>query len=488
MRRGAEVMDVPAFHLPGDLPEPRPVAHRDGVTVLAPPLQPHHIDDICASLIGARRRLRDLPTARVVAAIDAAARGLLQQDAAERHTVLHALTAVTGYSSRMAALVLDRMARDWTTPALEAILAAEFGAVDAFDGFAALRTPHPEGIGPPPDSFTPAAAAGGRRWCRPLAPALGFHVFAGNVPGVGVTSLVRSLLVRSAVFGKSAAAEPVLAPAFARLLAEADEDVAACVAVTWWPGGDESLEAAVLRHAGIVVHYGGGDALASLRQRAPAGVPFVDHGPRVSFALVRGGALEGDAAAQLARDLAAAVATFDQQGCVSPQMLYVLGSAQQAHTLAADTAAALQSLAEELPRGRIEPAEAAAVRELRSSAEFRSIAGQDVELWAGDGMSWTVILDADPAFAGSCLNRTLVVKVIPSLDALVQLTRPVRHLLQTVGIAGFDDPGLVAMHLAEMGVSRITPISAMPWPPPTWHHDGRGPLNELVRWVDLELD
>jgi hypothetical protein len=28
----------------------------------------------------------------------------------------------------------------------------------------------------------------------------------------------------------------------------------------------------------------------------------------------------------------------------------------------------------------------------------------------------------------------------------------------------------------------------MPWLPVAGHHDGRGPLSELVRWVDLEVE
>jgi hypothetical protein len=44
----------------------------------------------------------------------------------------------------------------------------------------------------------------------------------------------------------------------------------------------------------------------------------------------------------------------------------------------------------------------------------------------------------------------------------------------------------LARALGAAGATRITTFAAAPWPPPEWHHDGRGPLVELLRWTDLE--
>jgi hypothetical protein len=111
-----------------------------------------------------------------------------------------------------------------------------------------------------------------------------------------------------------------------------------------------------------------------------------------------------------------------------------------------------------------------------------------VQLWSGEGLAWTVILDAAAEFTGSCLNRTIVVNAAASVEDLLRRLRPLGDYLQTVGVAGFapQDVEQLAIGLAEIGATRITPIPAMPWPPATWHHDGRGPLRELVRWTDLE--
>jgi hypothetical protein len=492
-------VQINAWHLPPgiDTGEPVTIAERDGITVLAPTLTAAAVRLACERLIQARARLLELPVSRVIDAIDATARRLTDPRAGVRSDLLRTLAAVTGYSPPMAALVLDRMSEDWRAPALTELLVAELGGAAAIDGFV-------------------RRSAGTRS--RAIGADLGLHVFAGNVPGVSVTSIVRALLVRSAVFGKTAAGEPVLAAAFAQLLAEQDPVVGACVAVTYWQGGDLDLEAAALEKARLVVHYGGADAVASLRARAPAGTRFVEHGPRLSCAVVLappagaedaakaaetaaataasaepgdGGDAEPDGHESLqhaARDAAHAVAVFDQQGCVSPQFVCVIGSSEDARAYASQLAMALRQVQMELPRGRLGAAEAAAARELRTRAEFREIAGESIAMWQGDNLGFTVVHDPVPSFTGSCLNRTVIVYDVPSVEELLTRLAPLGPWLQTVGIAGFQSTQAETFtaRIAEMGATRVTPIRAMPWPPVTWHHDGAGPLRELVRWIDLE--
>lgn len=462
------MLRISGSHLPPELTVSGEsvVAEHEDVRIVAPDLDAADLDRVCTALLDARRHLLAIPVARVVRAVDDVARRLLDPDEAERCHVLRSLHAISGFSDAMAGHVLDHVAQDWRAPALEQLLRDELGGHDAMESFA--RTPD------------------GRR-VRAVAPPLGLHVLSGNVPGIGVTSIVRALLVRSAVLAKSAAGEPALTPAFARMLAQADPEVGACVAVTYWRGGNTSLEDAVLDRVGLVVHYGAERAINALRERARPGVRFVEHGPHVSFALIDA-AGAGATLERAARDLARATALFDQQGCVSPQLAYVIGTRPQASHFAGTTAAALDHIQTELPRGRINHAEAAAIRELRTRAEFDAIGGGGTELWGSAQLHYTVILTADDRFEGSCLNRTLLIKHVPDLTTLISRIEPFGSLLQTVGIAGFHGDSMVrvAAALGDAGATRITSIADMPWPPPGWHHDGRGPLRELIRWVDLE--
>lgn len=458
---------ISASHLPADLRvKEQVVVQRDDVEVVAAVLDAAQIDSVCSALLVARGRLLDMPVSRVIRAIDAAAQCLSDPAESERTAVLRSLTAITGMSAAMAGHVLDRIAADWRASALEQLLRDELGGPAAIESF--VHQP------------------GGSRRARVVAPPLGLHVFSGNVPGIGVTSIVRALLVRSAVLAKTAAGEPALTPAFARLLARADPEVGSCVAVTYWRGGERHLEDAALARANLLVHYGGAGSIAALRARAPAHVRVVEHGPRISFALI-----DATGAAPIDRaptDLAAAVALFDQQGCVSPQLAWVIGDADAASHLARATADALERIQHDLPRGRIDAAEAVAIRELRTRAEFAGIAGRRTQVWGPADLLYSVILSDETSFEGTCLNRTLLVKHVPDLETLLEVITPYSAALQTVGVAGFasDTIEQLAARLGEAGVSRVAPIADMPWPPPAWHHDGRGPLRELISWIDLE--
>jgi len=455
----------PAWHLPGaGVGGGRPIAESEQGVVLAPDLTPAGVARAAAAVAALGPAISERPLDDVVAAIDGVARRFRDPADPIRKEALHWLPITTGYSLPMSAAVLDRMASDWTAPMLQRLLRAEFRNPDVLRRF----VPH----------------APGQR-VRALPPRLAFHVLAGNVPGVGVTSLVRSLLVGAPALCKTARAEPVLPVLFARALAEIDEPLGAAVAVAYWPGGDEALERPALAAADIVIHYGGGESLADLRRRAPAGSRIIDHGPRVSFAAV---AREHTHLQPAAAGTARAVAFFDQHGCVSPHLVYCEeGGRIGAEEFAARVAAELGRLERELPRGRLATAEAAAAQQLRATVEFRAIAGQAARLWAGDQLRWSVAFDPDPAFAASCLGRFLWVKPVARLEDAIALAADYRHLLQTVAVsAPRGRIAKLAEAFALAGCSRITNLDAMPFPPPSWHHDGRGPLRELVRWADWE--
>lgn len=463
---------IDAFHLPGlaeaDVASWDVREYGDGAVRLRfPTLEPAMLGAVLESLARARAEfLADRPVAEIVAVVDAAAQRFLDPADPVRRTAEEALPAVTGYSPPMVRLVLDRMAADWRADALDRLLRAELGDPGVLDGFRPRGASH----------------------VRAMGPELAFHIFAGNVPGVAVTSLVRALLVKAASLGKSGSGDPLLPALFARTLAEIDPGLGACVAVTYWPGGSAGLEDVAFDAADTVVVYGGEAVVESVRARAHAGARLVEHGPRLSFAIVAREALGPHEIEPTAAAAARAVATFDQQGCVSPHLVYVEeGGAVTPRDFAAALARAMADVERELPRGRLAPAEAAAIHQIRGAAEFAGLAGRGVELFASDGTEYTVIYEPDPALELSCLNRVVRVKPIGSLDDAAALARPYARYLQTVGLAAPADRRRGAAEcLARAGVTRITDLEGMPWPPPTWYHDGRGPLQELIRWVELE--
>jgi hypothetical protein len=430
-----------AWHLPGLKADELEIAsHRFGdLEVRAPELSPGQLERVIAHIGHARETLRNAPADEIIRAIDAAAH-TIGNDPSTRDL----LCAVTGYSRQNVDSILEHMVADWSRDSLENLLRSEL-----------------DGPG------------------RPIGPRLAFHIFSGNVPGVAVTSMIRSMLVRAATFGKTASGEPVLPVLFARALQQTAPALADSLAVTYWPGGTEELETAAIRAADTIVVYGGAETVRQVAARAPAGTNLVVHGPKLSIGLV-GRAAGLDVAAPIAR----AVAAYDQQGCVSPHVVYVeRGGALDARALARAVAAELETLSVSIPRRALDAAEAIAIRDARTRAEFRD----NAEVFGPDETTYTVIYDEDATLTASCLNRTLYVKVIADVSSLRSVLLPHRSVMQSVGVAGFTEQEIdsLAVMLGDVGVTRITTFEALPWPPMTWHHDGRGPLRELLLWQDI---
>lgn len=432
---------------------------------------PERLTSLIERLLAAGDALRDRPVDHILRAIDAVARRLLDPTDPLRREAEALLPRATGYSPPMVRLILDRMAADWRAPALRRLLHSELGDDAVLRRF----------VAPPAHAPQPGPAA-----TMAVPPRLVFQVFAGNVPGVAVTSLIRALLVRAPSFGKLAAGEPVLPVLFARALAEVDPAIGAAVVLTYWPGGSADPEALLLTAADVVVVYGGEAAVESLRPRVPAATRLVVHGPRLSLGAIGNGPLEGGLEGVATR-AARAVATFDQQGCVSPHALWVEGPPERAHAFAAALAAALDRLADELPRGALTAGEASAVQQERGVAELRGHEDPNVRLWTGHGTSWTVLLEPHDRIRPSCLNRFIRVHPIPDLAGLPARLEPLRSHLQSVALEGAGDrDDTLARALAHAGATRITTFERLPWPPPDAHHDGSPPLRELLRWADRE--
>lgn len=387
-----------------------------------------------------------------------------------RKRALEVLPSTAGISEPMAREVVDGMARDWIPDRLLTLLHAEFdGDPSVLDGFRRSERMGAE--------------------VRAVGPELCFQVCAGTVPGVSVTAMIRGLLVKSAVVLKPGRDDTVLPVLFARGLAEEDPELAASVAVLYWPGGREAVEQAFLDAAEAVVVYGSDDTVRSLRDRTPVTSTFVAYHHRVSAGLVgRSGLADSRSAAETADRAALSTAIFDQRGCVSPHVLYVeRGGGVAPSAWADELARALRELETRLPSGPLRPDEASEIQQLRGTAELRAAAGEGVRVLHGGRDPWTVLVEEESGFRPSCLGRVIRVRPVDDLTAAVDELTELGRFLQTVALDGVGArrEGL-AERLARIGAVRITTLERAPWPPAWWHHDGAGALRALVRWVDLE--
>ena len=431
---------------------------------------------VAALAINLRRtseRLRARSAREVVASLGAAGRRFLDPGDAVRSEALERLPESSGLSPETCQATLDAMAADWTEDRLLRLLAVELGDPSTLD-----RLVERDG-----------------RTALAIGPALCVQIAAGGVPGVGVTALVRSLLVKAPTLLKAGRGDTLLPSLYARALQDVDSTLAESLAVVYWPvestgQGTLHLDAALVP-ADVVVAYGSDEAVETVRERVPVTTRFVAYHHRVSVGLVGRDALTAEAVDATAGDVAAAVGAYDQRGCVSPQVVYVEeGGACTPRAFAARLATALAAAERRWPSGTLDLPRASDLQQARGTAEMVAAAeGGDVHHGGSD--AWTVVFETGGGSATRVAGRFVRVRPLPDASELPRAVAPFGGHLQTVGIAGFDGRprgqlDALTAALGEAGASRVAPFRSVPFPPPWWHHDGRGPLLDLVRWVDLE--
>ena len=436
-------------------------------------LSPTMVGEACQSLKRNRERyLAHRPTHSLVHILSDVAQSWLRPDYPFRKLALEQGPPATGFSRAILARGLDAFFRQLTPDNFYALLEQDLGSAERLDQMA---------------SSDPEQKS--RRASLANAPELQAHIAAGNLPVPALSAMVLGVFVRSAQFVKGASSTSLLPRLFAHSLYEVEPKLGACLEVAEWRGGTADLEKALFDEVDCVTATGSDAALAAVRQRLPPRIRFLAYGHRVSFAYVAAAALTGLNARKVAAAAATDVTAWNQQGCLSPHVIYV----EQGGPVPPEQFA--EMLSEELerregtePRGELPVEAAAAIASRRAFYEVRAAHSPDTRHWCSRGSTaWTVIYEADPRFQLSCLNRFIYVKAAKDLTEALQNAETIRGQVSTVGLAAPDDKApALATELARWGVPRICPVGRMQEPPLLWRHDGRPALADLIAWTDWE--
>jgi hypothetical protein len=441
----------------------------DEVEIAVPALTEAQIGFVVTRVREASRvYLKTLPVSRIVETIDRAIARLLDRGDPWRRKAEELLPLVTGYDAEMIRLGLTGYLKTFRRPELRKFLAEDFANPQMLDGF----QPTPKG------GFARAYGA------DVLA-----HVWAGNVPGLPLWSLVSGLLVKSGNVGKVSSAEPLFAGWFARLLAEIDPGLADCMAVLWWKGGDEASERALLERADLVLAYGGNESLAAIRERVLVTTRFLPFGHKVSFGMISRAALETNKAWSAAHQAAYDVIRYDQQGCYSPQLFFVeRGGKVAPREFSGYLASELACFEQKFPRRMLSIEEAGDLAAWRHGEELKSFSQPGREILGDEAGRWSVVYtdDTEPVSPGG-LNRTIRVVAVDRLEDTLPRIAPFRAFLQTAAVAAPpEELHRLAELLGEAGVTRICALGHMTAPEAGWHHDGRFNLLDLVTITEID--
>jgi hypothetical protein len=254
---------------------------------------------------------------------------------------------------------------------------------------------------------------------------------------------------------------------YARTVAQRSPELAAAIAVLSWPREDEASTSALLQASEALIAYGSDATLAALRSRYPKERTFIGYGHRLSCSVIGRSALRGRRLNATVRNTALDLVTFDQQGCLSPQAIFVERRGDVTPTvLAGLVAAELERLRTRLPRRPISAEESSAIHQFRAEFEMRMLVHGRAVLWQSEGgTDWTVALASSLALEPCPLNRTALLYPYDSLSEISQFLSAWRGDLISSGMAVRPrHQASLRSTFSELGVTRFCRLGEAQFP------------------------
>jgi hypothetical protein len=302
-------------------------------------------------------------------------------------------------------------------------------------------------------------------------------ILAGNTPLLAWPALAAVLLAGHGVFVKcSSGGESVWPGLFAAALADVDPVLADLVVIGQWPGQDPRTHA-LLGVMDAVIAYGGDSTIDALRAAAPDGTPFLGFGHAISVAIA-----DADCPAEDSGGLAVDILMYDQQGCLSPHIVFVRGHGDAVARFGPSLAASLARAADALQVAPVtDPAIARAVRQARDLALFEA----ETDVLGDAGLRWTVAAmrrQPDSPLAAPVGHGFVLLLPMPdNAEEIVRMLGPsLCGRVSCVGVASAERLSGETL-TAFPGISRIARAGEMQTPPLDWPNGRRDLLAELLR-------
>jgi len=318
------------------------------------------------------------------------------------------------------------------------------------------------------------------------------HICAGNILGLAAFEMVMDKLVDAATWVKVPTEEPVFGALYAKSIEEVDPLLAHSIAVLPFSSQDTFVQEYLFSQSDLVRATGGEQARRNLTALAEKHhVPLAGHWHKFSFMVIARELLDTQAA-EIAQLASLDVCAWDQQGCLSPQEVYVeSGGRVSPKEFAGLLAKEMETTTRALPKGT----NSGKIQVLDGYYQYftKETMGEPVKIFPSKENQWLVVYDeSNPNSEPSTLFRVIRIKPVADIKVIPQMVRPLSSFLQTVGVAIPQNRLLAfADAMGQAGATNIRTVSGMTlqkaWEP--W--DGRFPLQELfehdgIHWVSID--
>ena len=309
---------------------------------------------------------------------------------------------------------------------------------------------------------------------------LAVHWLAGNVPVLGIFSILESVLTKNANLVKASSRAyddlVILLESFSKVDAGnvKGSELIQTVVVILVDRNDRETNEELSMNADIRIAWGGQEAIETIMGlKKRFSTEDIIYGPKYSYAVIGRECL--DDYRRLAQRLAIDISVFDQYACSSPHTLFVENGGKVSCLDFAKELASQLSLVNRtlLPKGRTEPGKIMDVLNVKSKYEMLG------EVFSSEKNEWMVVYSEEEGLAEACFSRVIFVRPIGDVNKLAELNDRQK---QTLGLAmGKERRFELADKITVRGIDRCPELGKMSFFESPW--DGMFSLDRMVRWV-----
>ncbi|VDN48971.1 Acyl-CoA reductase [Petrocella atlantisensis] len=306
-----------------------------------------------------------------------------------------------------------------------------------------------------------------------------FHIGAGNVLALSVLSVLEGLLTGNINVLKLPSYEGGISLTLLKRLVMIEPRLAPYIYVFDISSEDVEILKKLGNVADAIVVWGSDNAIHGIRQIAPAHLPIIQWGHRLSFAYLTPGQHSTSSLEQLAKE----ICLSDQQFCSSPQCLFVeTDDMAVIDTCAKKLKEAMTEKAKKYPAAAIQIHDLAEITWTKELVKMASLLGQQ-QLVESDHKDFSIMMDKQPSLKTSPLYRNIWLMPIKRSELLTILRIHKGHL-QTAGLAcheeDYDD---LSNLFYRAGVTRVTTFGNMSQTYVGEPHDGKPTLLQYTRTI-----
>jgi hypothetical protein len=322
----------------------------------------------------------------------------------------------------------------------------------------------------------------------------GLHIVAGNGPGLGVVTLVRSAITRSDCIIKAPSNDPFTSAALGMTMCDMapDHPITRHFAVAYWRGGDAAVEDRLYQPHNIekITAWGGMAGIRHVTKYIQPGLELISLDPKTSISVVGPEALAGaqrmeEAAHRLAIDVGGA----NQAGCSSSRVVYVLTGS---HADGVERVIELGRLAYraimDLPR-TFSTMPKAYDKELKSHVDALRLDDEWFEVIGGEKGEGAIIVSKLPRkvdFAAYLTDRTANFVPVESIDDILL---GIDAYTQTIGVWPESLKADLENVVPFYGAQRLVTLGNALYNGPLvgLAHDAIEPVRRMCKWIANEV-